>query len=140
MDEDIVIPIAGMVFVLTLVLGLPLVFAYIKRMSRSDREPIVSSSPDTDRRLERIEHAIDAMAVEVERISEGQRFVTQLLSDRSRERAALPAPPHWTMTMAAVGNGAASGAPKNEKLGEKSALPSATFQSTSADRLQSGWI
>ena len=91
MDEDIVIPIAGMVFVLALVLGLPLVFAYIKRMSRADREPIVSSSPDTDRRLERIEHAIDAMAVEVERISEGQRFVTQLLSDRSRERAALPA-------------------------------------------------
>lgn len=93
MDEDIVIPIAGMVFVLTLVLGLPLVFAYIKRMSRSDREPIVSSSPDTDRRLERIEHAIDAMAVEVERISEGQRFVTQLLSDRSRDHAALPASP-----------------------------------------------
>ncbi len=33
-------------------------------------------------RLDRIEHAIDAMAVEVERISEGQRFTTRLLSER----------------------------------------------------------
>lgn len=34
-------------------------------------------------RLGRIEQAIDAMAVEVERISEGQRFTTKLLSDRA---------------------------------------------------------
>ena len=34
-------------------------------------------------RLARIENAIEAMAVEVERISEGQRFTTRLLSDRA---------------------------------------------------------
>ncbi len=34
-------------------------------------------------RLERMEQAIDAMAVETERISEGQRFTTKLLSERS---------------------------------------------------------
>lgn len=90
MDEDIVIPLAGMVFVLAIVLGVPLVFAHIRRMTRRDTQPVVSASPDTDRRLERIEHAIDAMAVEVERISEGQRFVTQLLSERAHERLALP--------------------------------------------------
>lgn len=39
-----------------------------------------------DDRLSRIEQAIDAMAVEVERISEGQRFTTKLLSERSAER------------------------------------------------------
>ncbi|HSA57564.1 MAG TPA: hypothetical protein VLE53_17760 [Gemmatimonadaceae bacterium] len=91
MDEDIVIPIAGMIFVLALFLGVPLVIAHIRRMWRADSRPVLTSSPDTDRRLERIEHAIDAMAVEVERISEGQRFVTQLLSDRAQERVALPA-------------------------------------------------
>lgn len=37
---------------------------------------------DSDARIERIEHAVDAIAVEVERISEGQRFTTRLLSDR----------------------------------------------------------
>jgi hypothetical protein len=45
-----------------------------------------------DHRLERIEQAIDAMAVEVERIAEGQRIVTKLLSDRSQERVGIPAP------------------------------------------------
>ena len=34
-------------------------------------------------RLARIENAIEAMAVEVERISEGQRFTTRLLSEKS---------------------------------------------------------
>jgi len=41
----------------------------------------------SDARLERIEHAVDAMAIEIERISEGQRFTTKLLADRSAERA-----------------------------------------------------
>ena len=36
-----------------------------------------------DQRLERIEQAVDAIAIEVERISEGQRFTTKLLSDRA---------------------------------------------------------
>ena len=34
-------------------------------------------------RLERIEQAVDAIAVEAERISEGQRFTTKLLSERT---------------------------------------------------------
>jgi predicted TPR repeat methyltransferase len=33
-------------------------------------------------RLGRLDNAVDSMAVEVERISEGQRFVTKLLAER----------------------------------------------------------
>ncbi|HSA57372.1 MAG TPA: hypothetical protein VLE53_16800 [Gemmatimonadaceae bacterium] len=40
-----------------------------------------------EERLSRIEQAVDAMAVEVERISEGQRFTTKLLADRQAEPA-----------------------------------------------------
>lgn len=40
-------------------------------------------------RLDRIEQAIETIAVEVERISEGQRFTTRLLSERG-EPAAVP--------------------------------------------------
>jgi hypothetical protein len=36
---------------------------------------------ETAQRLERLESSIDAIAVEIERISEGQRFVTKLLSE-----------------------------------------------------------
>lgn len=37
-------------------------------------------------RLTRIEQAVDAIAVETERISEGQRFTTKLLSERTGAR------------------------------------------------------
>ena len=41
--------------------------------------------PAVDARLERIEHAMDAIAIEVERISEAQRFTTKLLAERTSE-------------------------------------------------------
>jgi len=34
-------------------------------------------------RLDRLEQAMDALAIELERIGEGQRFLTKLLADRS---------------------------------------------------------
>lgn len=37
--------------------------------------------PETSGRLERIEQAVEAIAIEVERVSEGQRFVTKLMSE-----------------------------------------------------------
>ena len=42
--------------------------------------------------LVRMEQAIDAIAIEVERLSEGQRFTTRLLSERAKAEgsAALP--------------------------------------------------
>jgi hypothetical protein len=42
-----------------------------------------SGTPLTEVRLARIEQAVDAIALEVERISEGQRFTTRLLSEQS---------------------------------------------------------
>jgi hypothetical protein len=36
-----------------------------------------------------LEQAVDAIAVEVERISEGQRFTTKLLSEQARQGSKL---------------------------------------------------
>jgi hypothetical protein len=36
-----------------------------------------------------MEQAIDSIAIEVERISEGQRFTTKLLSERTSDRGAV---------------------------------------------------
>ncbi|MBI2409310.1 MAG: hypothetical protein HYV19_13520 [Gemmatimonadetes bacterium] len=36
-----------------------------------------------EERLDRIERSVESIAVEVERVSEGQRFVTKLLAERS---------------------------------------------------------
>ena len=43
-----------------------------------------SNQPLAEARLARIEQAVEAIALEVERISEGQRFTTRLLSEQSR--------------------------------------------------------
>jgi hypothetical protein len=40
--------------------------------------------PLEDNRLRQLQEAVDAIAVEVERISEAQRFTTKLLADRER--------------------------------------------------------
>jgi hypothetical protein len=50
-----------------------------KRATRQGPAPAVFAQ--TAQRLERLEESVDAIAIEVERISEGQRFVTKLLSE-----------------------------------------------------------
>jgi len=53
------------------------------------------SSPDDDR-MQRLEMAVDTIAIEVERISEAQRFMVTLLSDAlpaQHARAGLPEGP-----------------------------------------------
>jgi hypothetical protein len=40
----------------------------------------------SDERLARVEQAVEAIAIEIERVSEGQRFVTKLLNDRAQQK------------------------------------------------------
>lgn len=61
----------------------------IDRLERSDDRAHEAS----EARLARLEQAIEAIAVEVERIAEGQRFVTKLLADRSPDRQLRDASP-----------------------------------------------
>ena len=58
-----------------------LAFAAARRLEAKSKSPQMPS--DLAARLERIEHAIDSVAIEVERISEGQRFTTKMLSERA---------------------------------------------------------
>ena len=60
------------------------VFGFLKALvNRRASTPAALPSRDTTDRLQRIEAAVEAMSVEVERISEGQRFVTRVLAERS---------------------------------------------------------
>lgn len=56
-----------------------------RRYIGDDRE----SGSLADARLSRLEQAVDAIALEVERISEGQRFTTKLLSEQARQSGKL---------------------------------------------------
>jgi hypothetical protein len=64
-------------FPLTLVLARNL----WKRGSRSSANVPQQLAGDAGQRLERLEHGMDAIAIEIERVAEGQRFVTRLLSE-----------------------------------------------------------
>jgi hypothetical protein len=50
-----------------------------------------STNPILEQRLARIEQAVETIAVEVERMGEGQRFVTKLLAERASQ--SLPEAP-----------------------------------------------
>ena len=88
MPEEL-LAIGGFFFtVIVLALGIPLVRVWTRR---KDRESALAPvDPVQAERLARIEHAVEAIAIEVERISEGQRFVTKLLAERAPEARALP--------------------------------------------------
>jgi hypothetical protein len=77
-DPNIVFPAVTM---LIMVLALPVSIAWARRIFRGRPQPAALSADHT-LRLERIEQAIDTVAIEVERISEGQRFVTKILAER----------------------------------------------------------
>jgi hypothetical protein len=73
------ITIVGTIFVL-----FPIVVASAVRMlKRGGRQSAPAQSAESMQRMERLEQAVDAIAIEVERISEGQRFVTRLLTEGS---------------------------------------------------------
>lgn len=61
----------------------PLAFAAARALwKRSNRPgPPHAVFTETAQRLERLEASVDAIAIEIERVSEGQRFVTKLLSE-----------------------------------------------------------
>ena len=56
-----------------------------QRLMDRQRAPLPAEPLLGDDRMQRLEQAIDSMAVELERIGEGQRFVTKLFAERGRE-------------------------------------------------------
>jgi hypothetical protein len=75
-----VIPIVAILSVFVL---FPIAISIARNIWRRGSLP-ASTRPDREsaQRLERMEQAMDAIAIEVERVSEGQRFVTRLLSEQ----------------------------------------------------------
>jgi hypothetical protein len=91
MGPEVIVPISGMMMILGIVLGIPLVRSYTRRVESRPRESLPSGELIT--RLDRIEQSIEAMATEVERIAEGQRFTTKLLSEaKTHAPTAIAAP------------------------------------------------
>ncbi len=65
---------------------LPISLAFARRIWRRGATAVAAIPSDIAERFARLDQAIDSIAIEVERIGEGQRFVTRVLSD-TRPRA-----------------------------------------------------
>jgi hypothetical protein len=82
-DNEMIVAITSMVITFGTILVL---FRTWVNRGRS-APPAAQIEPVMDRLL-RIEQTLDSVAIEVERISEGQRFATKLLADRDRPEMA----------------------------------------------------
>ena len=87
MGPEVIVPLGFFATIAVVVVGRPLVSAWSKKVASDSNRPALP--PEVMTRLERMEQSIDAIAVEVERVSEGQRFTTKLLSD-AKDTRALP--------------------------------------------------
>jgi hypothetical protein len=85
------ISVAFFMMVAAIIIGLPLARAFGRRMDRGAGKATVPT--EVSSQLAQLNQAVDAIALEVERISEGQRYTTRLLSEqRDQRQQTLPTP------------------------------------------------
>jgi hypothetical protein len=85
------ISIAFFVMCAVMVIGWPLARAFGRRLERSGANAAAAIPAGLGDQLQRIEQAVEAMSIEIERISESQRFLTKLQSSSRGDQPALPA-------------------------------------------------
>lgn len=75
--------------VFTLFVLCPIALAFARSIWKRGSQPRVVPDRETAVRLERMEQTMEAIAIEIERVSEGQRFVTRLMAEG---KAPIPIP------------------------------------------------
>jgi len=83
-----IIPIVFTVCVL-----MPIAIAYARRIWKRGATIIAPVPQEVRDRLDRMSEAVESIALEVERIGEGQRFVTKVMSESGRSLGAGAAQP-----------------------------------------------
>ena len=85
------VDVTGIAVVFTLFVLAPIAFTVARMLwKRANSPPVPRLDAETQERMRRLESAVDTVAIEVERISEGQRFMTKLLSEREKQQQQLP--------------------------------------------------
>lgn len=85
------ISIAFFAMVAIIIVGFPLARAIARRIDRTT--PTTPAIPKEVRdQLQQISQSVDAIAIEVERISEGQRFTTKMLADKRPQDVTMLTP------------------------------------------------
>lgn len=78
--------ITGIIVVFTIFVLTPIAITISRLIWKRGNNPAPRKTDiEAEERMRRLEAGVDAIAIEVERISEGQRFVTKLLSEREKQ-------------------------------------------------------
>jgi cytochrome c biogenesis protein ResB len=72
---------------------MPISIAYARRIWRRSAAAVAAIPKDIIDRFTQIDQAVESIAVEVERIGEGQRFITRVLSEQGKRPALEAAAP-----------------------------------------------
>ena len=84
--QEVMDEIVPIIAILSIFVFMPIAVAIARWIwRRATNAPRAAALPDhaTQQKLDHLQQAVDTIAIEVERISEGQRFVTKLMSDRA---------------------------------------------------------
>ena len=80
--------VLGGIFIFVAIL--PISIAFARRIWRRSAVAVAALPHDIVERFTQIDQAVESIAVEVERIGEGQRFITRVLSEQGRPALADP--------------------------------------------------
>ncbi len=83
MDPEIIITFGFFIMIVVLAIGVPISRAFIRNIEK--RNSPLSLSLGVENQLQQLQQSVDSVALEVERISEAQRFTTRLLAERGFE-------------------------------------------------------
>ncbi|HEY4956151.1 MAG TPA: hypothetical protein VII02_14830 [Gemmatimonadaceae bacterium] len=78
------VSVAFFVMLAVIVIALPIMRAIGKRIERGAPAPMTIPA-EMQSQMQQLMQSVDAIAIEVERISEGQRFATKLLTEKKSE-------------------------------------------------------
>ena len=92
MNPELWVPAVTTIAIVAIVAGVS--YRLIRIWLQRPEEPLSISDADLREirgRLGQLQQAVDATAIEVERLSEGQRFTTKLLAERVTDIPPIPA-------------------------------------------------
>lgn len=84
-DDGVNEGITAVSIVFTLFVLCPMAIAYARRLWKRGATVVAPVPREVTERLEQMGQAVESIAIEVERIGEGQRFLTRVMSDSSRQ-------------------------------------------------------
>lgn len=91
-SNDIPEEVVGIVAIISIFVLFPLTIAYARRLWKRGATVVAPVPKEVEATLSHLGNAVDSIALEVERIGEGQRFITKVMAEDARALGAGPVP------------------------------------------------